>query len=70
VLERRGKDVAALVSMDDLQTLEALEDAADLKAARRARKEKGVIALHDLRTELGITTAKRVRSARAPRQGK
>lgn len=36
VLERHGKGVAALVSLEDLKTLEALEDAADVKAARRA----------------------------------
>ncbi|HEX4055008.1 MAG TPA: type II toxin-antitoxin system prevent-host-death family antitoxin [Tepidisphaeraceae bacterium] len=36
VLERRGKGVAALVSMEDLALLEKLEDEADAKAANRA----------------------------------
>lgn len=36
VLERRGKGVAALVSMEDLALLEAIEDGEDLKAARKA----------------------------------
>ena len=36
VLERRGKGVAAIVSMDDLALLEAIEDREDLKAARKA----------------------------------
>jgi len=36
VLERRGKGVAAIVSMDDLALLEALEDLEDAKAARKA----------------------------------
>ena len=36
VLERRGKGVAALVSMEDLALLEKLEDEADAKAARKA----------------------------------
>ena len=36
VLHRRGKDVAALVSLEDLEILESLEDAADTKAALRA----------------------------------
>ncbi len=40
ILERKGKPTAALVSIDDLRTLESLEDAADLKAALQARKEK------------------------------
>jgi PHD/YefM family antitoxin component YafN of YafNO toxin-antitoxin module len=39
VLERRGKGVAAMVSMDDLALLEALENRADVKAARRALAE-------------------------------
>jgi prevent-host-death family protein len=40
-LERHGKTIAALVSADDLQLLEALEDRADLAAVRRALKEGG-----------------------------
>ncbi len=36
VLERHGKGVAALVSMDDLAILEKLEDESDAKVARRA----------------------------------
>ncbi len=36
VLKRRGKGVAAVVSMDDLAILEKLEDEADTKAARKA----------------------------------
>ncbi len=35
-LARRGRVVAALVSAEDLAVLEALEDAADLRAAREA----------------------------------
>ena len=40
ILARRGKGVAALVSMEDLELLEKLEDESDLKAAKKARKEK------------------------------
>lgn len=72
VLERHGKGVAVVVSMDDLKTLEALEDAADLKAALRARKEKGGIPWEKVKAELGLAgsarterTAKRPRKARA-----
>ena len=36
VLTRHGKAVAAVVSIDDLRKLEALEDEADLAAAREA----------------------------------
>jgi prevent-host-death family protein len=48
VLERRGKGVAALVSMEDLALLEKLEDEADAKAAHKAltrmkaKKEKPI----------------------------
>jgi prevent-host-death family protein len=45
VIERRGKPVAALVSLEDLARIEALEDQADVKAAKRARKEKGGVTL-------------------------
>jgi antitoxin Phd len=39
VLERRGKGVAAIVSMEDLALLEAMEDREDAKAARKALAE-------------------------------
>lgn len=54
VLERRGKDVAALVPVEDLELLENLEDRMDLEAARRALKEKGSVSLDELKAELGL----------------
>ena len=39
ILERRGKGVAAIVSIDDLKLLEELEDKADVRAARRVLRE-------------------------------
>ena len=59
VLERRGKGVAVLVSMEDLALLETLEDKEDAKAARKALSEvkrkggKGV-PLADVKSELGM----------------
>jgi prevent-host-death family protein len=41
VLTRNGRAVAAIVPVDVLRELEAAEDAADLKAARRAAEEAG-----------------------------
>ena len=35
VIERRGKRVAALVPVEDLELLEAIEDRIDLESARR-----------------------------------
>jgi prevent-host-death family protein len=49
VLQRRKKGVAALVSMQDLALLEELETQADIKAARKALKEKGGIPLSEYR---------------------
>jgi prevent-host-death family protein len=59
VLERRGKGVAALVSMEDLAQLEQMEDEADAKAARKAlaemkRKKLKPIPWQQVKTELGL----------------
>jgi prevent-host-death family protein len=59
VLERRGKGVAALVSMEDLALLEKLEDEADAKAARKAladmkRKNQKPIPWEQVKSELGL----------------
>jgi len=53
-LHRRGKTVAVVVSMEDLELLQRMEDEADLKTARKARKEKGAIPLEDIKAELGM----------------
>lgn len=57
VLDRRGKAVAVLVSVEDLEALERAEDASDLRAAREAIAEaeaEGTVSLEDLRAELGL----------------
>jgi len=59
VLERRGKGVAAIVSMDDLALLEAIEDRDDVKAARRVladmkRKGHTGIPWEQVKSELGL----------------
>jgi prevent-host-death family protein len=59
VLERRGKGVAAIVPMDDLALLEAIEDREDVKAARKAlaemkRKGKKPIGWKKVKQELGL----------------
>ena len=54
ILERRGKGVAALVSVEDLALLQELEDQSDIRAAKKALKEKGGISLEDYRKKHGI----------------
>jgi prevent-host-death family protein len=41
VIRRHGKDVAAVVAVEDLKILEALEDRRDLEEARRIMKKPG-----------------------------
>jgi len=54
VLTRREKGVAVLVSMDDLELLEQLEHEQDVRAARKARKEKGGVPLAEVKKRLGM----------------
>lgn len=56
VLTRHGKRVAAVVPIADLELLEAIEDAADVDAARAAlESEEGErIAWTDLKRQLGL----------------
>jgi PHD/YefM family antitoxin component YafN of YafNO toxin-antitoxin module len=55
VLQRNNKDVAALVSMEDLILLRELEDRADLAEIRKALREAGAnISWEDIKKELGI----------------
>ena len=55
VLQRRGKDVAALIPVDDLAALEAMEDRLDVAAAKDALAESGERIPHEeLWKELGL----------------
>ena len=55
VLTRRGKDLAAIIPVEDLELLEELEDRMDVDAARAALAESDERASYqDLRRELGL----------------
>jgi len=61
IVSRRGKDLAAVVSIDDLRLLELLaqeeidrQDIADARAALKEAKEKGTIPLEEARKRLGL----------------
>ena len=51
-VERYGKPVAALVSPEDLELLEAIEDRIDIEAARKALREPGKRRWDEVRAEL------------------
>ena len=64
VLTRRGKDVAALVPMDDLEILEALEDRIDIEESEKvlARVRAGseqLIPLDEVKAKHRAPAAKR-----------
>ena len=57
IIERRGKDVAALVPVEDLRLLEIIEDELDLDAARKALadpKNKVRVPLAEVKKRLGL----------------
>ncbi len=56
VLHRRGKDVAVLVPLADLELLRALEDRLDNEAADEALREPGTsISWKKAKVDLGLT---------------
>ena len=57
VLTRRGKEVAAVVPIEDVKLLEELEDRIDLEEARAAlaeTKSKGAIPWEKIKADLGL----------------
>ncbi len=55
VLTRRGQDVAALVSMEEFELLQQIEDHIDIEDARQALAESGDnIAAEDVWEKLGL----------------
>jgi prevent-host-death family protein len=54
VLTRRGKELVAIVPLEDLRFLEDLEDAIDLEEARQALREPGSVSWEEVKTALGL----------------
>ena len=55
ILARRGKAVAAIVSLEDVELLEALEDQIDLENARAAlieAEKEGTVSWEEFKKEL------------------
>ena len=56
-ITRRGKEIAAVVPIEDLELIEKLEDKIDLQEAEEAlaeARDKGTIPLEKIREELGL----------------
>ena len=56
-ITRRGKQIAAVVPIEDLELIERLEDEIDIREARKALSEagrKGTIPWAALKKELGL----------------
>lgn len=54
VVKRHGRPRAAIVPIEDLQLLRALEDGIDLKAALKALRERRTTAWAKVKAELGL----------------
>ncbi len=54
IVHRRGKDVAVLIPLEDLELLERIEDRIDLAEAREALKEPDSIPWKKVKKELGL----------------
>ena len=54
LLQRHGKNVAAIVSVEDLELLQALEDRIDLAAARKALKQPSRVAWDKVKADLNL----------------
>lgn len=57
VIDRRGKEIAALISVQDLHLLELIEDQIDIEAARKALsnpKNKVRLPLEKVKKKLGL----------------
>jgi len=57
LLTRRGKAIVAMVPVEDVELLEALEDRLDIEEAREAlaeAKEKGTVSWEKIKADLGL----------------
>lgn len=57
ILTRNGKELAAIVSIEDLKNLEEMEDRLDIETAQHADKDikkHGTVKWNDAKKELGL----------------
>ncbi len=56
-ITRRGREIAAVVPIEDLELIERLENEIDVREAKRALEEaaaKGTVPWEDVKRELGL----------------
>jgi prevent-host-death family protein len=56
ILTRRGKEIAAIIPLEDLQLIENLQNKSDLQAAidsLKETREQGSISLEELKKDIG-----------------
>lgn len=71
VVRKHGRNVAAIVSMDDLRLLELIEDKMDIEQALEALdhlEDEGTVSWNELQEELGLK--RNVQGSRAKKSGK
>ncbi len=54
VLTRRGRELAAILPLEDLHLLERIEERVDVEEALKALAEPGQTSLEDVKRELGL----------------
>lgn len=54
MITRKGKNVVAIIPIEDLELLEEIENRIDLEDARKALKEKGSIPFEKIKKDLGL----------------
>jgi prevent-host-death family protein len=67
-LTSNGKGVGAIVPLEDLELLEAIEDKIDIELADEAMKEKGSISLDEVLKELGLTREELTKQGSKPKR--
>ena len=58
ILTRRGRNLCAVVPIEDMELLEKFEETMDIEDARAASREAaecGTVSLEDLKRELGLS---------------
>ena len=57
ILTRKGKQLVAIIPLEDLRTLEAIEDRMDLEDVKKALKDvekHGTVSWEDIKHKLGL----------------